>query len=60
MIPLSEFQRLIRTVAGIMESRGDVLRFAIAFALIRAHKLVRGRRQGLSEDEPVGSIRPSS
>jgi hypothetical protein len=28
-----------------------MLRFAIAFALIRARKLVRGLRQGLSEDE---------
>jgi hypothetical protein len=28
-----------------------MLRFAIAFALIRARKLVRGLRQGLSEEE---------
>jgi hypothetical protein len=28
-----------------------MLRFAIAFALRRARKLVRGLRQGLSEDE---------
>jgi hypothetical protein len=28
-----------------------MLRFAIAFALMRARKLVRGLRQGLSEDE---------
>jgi hypothetical protein len=28
-----------------------MLRFAIAFALTRARKLVRGLRQGLSEDE---------
>lgn len=28
-----------------------MLRFAIAFALARARKLVRGLRQGLSEDE---------
>jgi len=27
------------------------LRFAVAFALTRARKLVRGLRQGLSEDE---------
>jgi hypothetical protein len=34
-----------------MRTRGDMLRFAIAFALRRARKLVRGLRQGLSEDE---------
>lgn len=34
-----------------VRTRGDVLRFAIAFALMRARKLVRGLRQGLSEDE---------
>jgi hypothetical protein len=34
-----------------MRTRGDMLRYAIAFALIRARKLVRGLRQGLSEDE---------
>jgi hypothetical protein len=34
-----------------MRTRGDMLRFAIAFALTRARKLVRGLRQGLSEDE---------
>jgi hypothetical protein len=34
-----------------MRTRGDLLRFAIAFALMRARKLVRGLRQGLSEDE---------
>ncbi len=34
-----------------MRTRGDLLRFAIAFALTRAQKLVRGLRQGLSEDE---------
>jgi len=28
-----------------------MLRFALAFALIRARKLVRGLRQGLSEEE---------
>jgi hypothetical protein len=28
-----------------------MLRFAIAFALMRARKLVRGLRQGLSEEE---------
>ena len=28
-----------------------MLRFAVAFALRRARKLVRGLRQGLSEDE---------
>jgi hypothetical protein len=34
-----------------MRTRADMLRFAIAFALRRACKLVRGLRQGLSEDE---------
>jgi hypothetical protein len=34
-----------------MRTRGDMLRFAIAFALMGARKLVRGLRQGLSEDE---------
>ncbi len=34
-----------------MKTRGDMLRFAIAFALMRARKLVRGLRRGLSEDE---------
>jgi hypothetical protein len=34
-----------------MRTRGDVLRFAIAFALRRARKLVRGLRQELSEEE---------
>ena len=34
-----------------MQTRGDMLRFAIAFALMRARKLVRGLRQGLSEAE---------
>ncbi|MGP0087825.1 MAG: hypothetical protein ACLP0B_30040 [Steroidobacteraceae bacterium] len=35
-----------------MKTRGDMLQFAaIAFALMRARKLVRGLRQGLSEDE---------
>jgi hypothetical protein len=34
-----------------MRTRGDMLRFAIAFALRGARKLVRGLRQGLSEEE---------
>ncbi len=34
-----------------MKTRGDLLSFVIAFALRRASKLVRGLRQGLSEDE---------
>ena len=34
-----------------MKTRGDMLWFAIAFGLMRARKLVRGLRQGLSEDE---------
>jgi len=32
-------------------TRGDVLRYAIAFALIRARKIVRGLKQALREDE---------
>jgi hypothetical protein len=32
-------------------TRGDVLRYRIAFALIRAAKIVRGLRQGLTEAE---------
>ncbi len=32
-------------------TRGDVLRYRIAFALIRASKIVRGFRQALTEDE---------
>lgn len=34
-----------------VRTRADMLRFAIAFALRRARKLVRGLRQGLSEHE---------
>jgi hypothetical protein len=34
-----------------MRTRADMLRFAIAFALRRARKVVRGLRQGLSEEE---------
>lgn len=34
-----------------MRTRADMLRFAIAFALRRARKLVRGLRQGLNEEE---------
>ena len=34
-----------------MRTRGDMLRFQVAFALMRARKLVRGLRQGLSEEE---------
>lgn len=37
--------------SSIMRTRGDLLRYAIAFALMGARKLVRGLRQGLSEDE---------
>jgi hypothetical protein len=36
---------------SVMRTRGDMLSFAIAFALRGACKLVRGLRQGLSEDE---------
>ena len=32
-------------------TRGDVLRYKLAFALSRAAKIVRGLRQGLTEDE---------
>jgi hypothetical protein len=35
----------------LMRTRADMLRFAIAFALRRARKLVRGLRQGLTEEE---------
>ena len=34
-----------------MRTRGDALRFSIAYALIRARKVVRGLRQGLTEQE---------
>lgn len=34
-----------------MRTRGDLLRFAVAFALIKARKVVRGLREGLTEDE---------
>jgi hypothetical protein len=34
-----------------MRTRADMLRFAVAFALRGARKLVRGLRQGLSEEE---------
>jgi hypothetical protein len=34
-----------------MRTRADLLRFAVAYALRTAIKLVRGLRQGLSEDE---------
>ncbi len=34
-----------------MRTRGDLLRYSIAFALIRARKVVRGLRQGLTEQE---------
>jgi hypothetical protein len=34
-----------------MRTRGDMLRFAITFALTQARKFVRGLRQGLTEDE---------
>jgi len=32
-------------------TRGDVLRYAIAYALRRARKIVRGLKDGLTEDE---------
>lgn len=34
-----------------MRTRGDMLRYAIAYALIGARKPVRGLRDGLTEDE---------
>ena len=37
-----------------MRTRGDMLRFAIAFALIKARKVVRGLRHGLTEEERYG------
>jgi hypothetical protein len=30
---------------------GEVLKYAIAFALMRARKIVRGLKEGLTEDE---------
>jgi hypothetical protein len=32
-------------------TRGDVLRYAIAYALRRSRKIIRGLREGLTEDE---------
>ena len=32
-------------------TRGEVLRYAIAYALRRSRKVIRGLKQGLSEDE---------
>jgi hypothetical protein len=32
-------------------TRGDVLKYAIAFALRRARKIIRGLKEELSEDE---------
>jgi hypothetical protein len=32
-------------------TRGEVLRYALAFALRRSRKIVRGLKQGLSEEE---------
>jgi hypothetical protein len=38
-------------------TRGEVLRYAIAFALRRARKIIRGLKEGLTEEErfAVGS-----
>jgi len=44
---IAEAKQAIADAAGVP----ILLRFAIAFALMRARKLVRGLRQGLSEDE---------
>jgi hypothetical protein len=35
----------------LLVTRGDVLRYAIAFALRRARKIVRGFKEALTEDE---------
>lgn len=32
-------------------TRGDVLRYRIAFALMRARKIIRGLKEGLTESE---------
>jgi len=32
-------------------TRGDVLRYAIAYALMRARKIVRGLKNGLTEEK---------
>jgi hypothetical protein len=32
-------------------TKGQVLRYALAFALRRSHKIVRGLKEGLSEEE---------
>jgi hypothetical protein len=32
-------------------TQGDVLRYAIAYALLRARKIVRGLKAGLTEEE---------
>jgi len=34
-----------------MRTRADALRYSIAYALIRARKVVRGLRQGLAEQD---------
>jgi hypothetical protein len=45
------FRRIVPSSNIAMQTRADTLRFAIAFALRGARKLVRGLRQGLSEEE---------
>ncbi len=42
---------LLCSLVSEMRTRADLLRFKIAFALRHARKLVRGLRQGLTEDE---------
>ena len=37
-------------------TRGDVLRYAIAFALRRARKIIRGPKDGLTEEERYGTL----
>jgi hypothetical protein len=32
-------------------TKGDILRYAIAFALRRSRKIIRGLKEGLTEDE---------
>ena len=34
-----------------MLARGEVLRYAIAFALRRSRKIIRGLKEGLTDDE---------
>lgn len=40
-----------RSHNSYMRTRGDMLRFAVAFALRGARKIVRGLKKGLTEEE---------